>query len=108
MDQLVSTCVFRGAPASVYKGSKGGGLAGQEEARQEESCSLREEDSPPFLVGIGFAEGGKEEREEEGGLAPSPCPIRTKGGRGVRPISGHLSSLPLRPTKAHIPPGGFR
>ena len=30
------------------------------------------------------------------------------GGRGTRPISGHLSSLPLRPTKAHIPPGGFR
>ena len=30
MDQLVSTCVFRGAPASVYKGAKGGGGAGQE------------------------------------------------------------------------------
>ena len=28
MDQLVSTCVFRGAPASVYKGGRGGGAAG--------------------------------------------------------------------------------
>ena len=40
--QLVSTCVFRGAPASVYKGAKGGGGAGQEEVAQEESYSYRE------------------------------------------------------------------
>ena len=27
---------------------------------------------------------------------------------GARPISGCLFSFPLRPTKAHISPGGFR
>ena len=37
-----STCVFKGAPASVYKGAKGGGGAGQEEVAQEESYSYRE------------------------------------------------------------------
>ena len=42
VDQLVSTCVFRGAPAFVYKGAKGGGGAGQEEVAQEESYSYRE------------------------------------------------------------------
>ena len=42
VDQLVSTCVFRGAPASVYKGAKGGGCAGQEGEAQEESYSYRE------------------------------------------------------------------
>ena len=63
---------------------------------------------PPFLVGIGFAEGGKEEREEEGGRPPLLVLFGPKGGRGTQTISGHLSSLPLRPTKAHIPPGGFR
>ena len=48
---------------------------------------------PPFLVGIGFAE----EREEEGGPAPSPCPIRTKGeGRAA-----HLWPPLLSSTKAH-------
>ena len=42
---------------------------GHDRARQEESYSLREEDSPPFLVGIGVGRG-KEEREKEGGRRP--------------------------------------
>ena len=105
MDQLVSLGVPR---ASVYKGSKGGGAGRPRGGAPGGVLLLLGVGLPPFLVGIGFVEGGEEEREEEGGPAPSPCPIRTKGGRGARPISGHLSSLPLRPTKAHILPGGFR
>ena len=56
---------------------------------------------PPFLVGIGFTEGGKEEREEEGGPAPSPCPIRTKGGEGR---ATHRWLPLLSSTKAHVGP----
>ena len=63
---------------------------------------------PPFLVGIGFVEGGKEEREVDGGPAPSPCPIRTKGGGARGPALAASPLLPLRPIKAHIAPGGFR
>ena len=88
MDQLVSL----GVPlASVYKGSKGG--AGRPRGGAPGGVLLLPGVGlPPFLVGIGFAEGGKEEREEEGGPAPSPCPIRTKGG-GARGPS--LATSPL-------------
>ena len=57
--------------------------------------------SPPILVGIGFAEGGK----EKGGPAPSPCPIRTKGGEGR---VAHLGLPLLFSTKAHLGPYSSR
>ena len=63
---------------------------------------------PPFLVGIGFAEGGEKRRERRKGGRPPLLVLFGPRGRGARPIYGHLSSLPLRPTKAHIPPEGFR
>ena len=94
MDQLVCLGV---PPAPVYKGA-GGGAAGQEEGALGGVLLPPGVGFPPFLVGIGFAEGGKEEREEEGGPAPSPCPIRTKGGEGR---AAHLGLPLLFSTKAH-------
>ena len=92
MDQLVSLGVL---PASLYKGSKGGRPRGGAPGGVLLPPGVG---LPPFLVGIGFAEGGKEEREEEGGPAPSPCPIRTKGGEGR---AAHLWPPLLSSTKAH-------
>ena len=40
-DQTINCCVLGVPPAPVYKGARGGGAAGQEEARQEESYSHR-------------------------------------------------------------------
>ena len=42
----------------------------------------------------------------EGGRRPLLLVLFRLGGRGARPSPSHLSSLPLKPTKAHIPPGG--
>ena len=91
MDQLVC---FWGAPASVYKGLREGGVAGHVEARQESPTPSGSRILPPILIGIGFAEGGKE-RE---GPTPSPCPIRTKGGEGR---AAHVGLPLLFSTKAH-------
>ena len=44
-------------------------MAGQEEARQEESYSHREKDSPPFLVGLGLGRGERGGGEGAGTLA---------------------------------------
>ena len=88
VDHLVS---LGGPPASVYKGSGEGGRPARRGAPGGVLLPLGVR-LPPFLVGIGFMEGGKEEREEEGGPAPSPCPIRTKGG-GARGPS--LATSPL-------------
>ena len=103
MDQLVCLGV---PPAPVYKGA-GGGAAGQEEGAPGGVLLPPGVGFPPFLVGIGFGRG-KEEREKEGGRRPPLLVLFGLGGRGARPSPGHLSSLPLKPTKAHIPPGGFR
>ena len=101
MDQLVSTCVFRGAPASVYKGAKGGGPAGQEKRARRSPTPGEGVGLPPFLVGIGFAEGEKRER----GPATSPSPNRTRGrGRRAAPLGCPF----LLSTKAHEGPYGFR
>ena len=67
MDQLVSTCVFRGAPASVYKGAKGEGAAGQEEGAG----------GVLLLPGVG--------------LPPNPIPTRIPKGERGRGVAGHLS-----------------
>ena len=85
-----STCVSRGAPASVYKGGEEGRLAGQGGEAQE-SPTPSGSRIPPFLVELeafpssrSRREGkGKEKRRKEGGVAPPPSPIRTRG-EGVR------------------------
>ena len=67
MDQLVSTCVFRGAPASVYKGGEEGRLAGQGGEAQE---------SPT-------PSGSR--------IPPNPSWNRIRGGGKEREGDGHLS-----------------
>ena len=104
MDQLVSTCVFRGAPASVYKGAKGGrrrrpggggaggvlllpgvGLPSNPIPTRNPQRGKEEKGGrPPLLVLIGLGEGGRR-------AAPLGCPflLSTKahegpyGSRGV-------------------------
>ena len=61
MDQLVSTCVFRGAPASVYKGAKGGGGAGQEGEAQESPTPSGSRIPPPNPSPTRIPRRGKEE-----------------------------------------------
>ena len=101
MDQLVCLGV---PPAPVYKGA-GEGAAGQEEGALGGVLLPPGVGFPPFLVGIGFGKGERGEREGRG--APPPLLVLFGlGGRGARLSPGHLSSLPLKPTKAHIPPGG--
>ena len=102
MDQLVSTCVFRGAPASVYKGGEEGRLAGQGGEAQESPTPSGSRIPPtPILVGIGLLEGGKRER----GPATSPSPNRTRG-RGRR--TAHVGMPLLFSTKAHCGPNSSR
>ena len=55
----------------------------------------------PLLVGLGFAEGGR----EKGWPPPSPCPIRTKGGEGR---AAHVGLPLLFSTKAHHGPFSSR
>ena len=101
MDQLVSTCVFRGAPASVYKGGEEGRLAGQGGEAQESPTPSGSRIPPPILVQLGFLGGEKRRR----GPATSPGPNRTRGRGEARSPCGkpfHLS------TKAHEGPYGSR
>ena len=58
-DQLVCLEV---PPASVYKGAKGEGAAGQGGRAKGVLLPLGVGLPPPILVGIGFLEGGKRER----------------------------------------------
>ena len=98
-DQLA--CLWS-ASTSVCKGPKGGRLAGHKGCARRVLLPLGVGfPPPPILVGIGFAEEGK----EKGGPAPSPCPIRTKGGEGRAAHEG----LPLLfSTKAHHGPFSSR
>ena len=105
MDQLVSTCVFRGAPASVYKGGEEGRLAGQRGRRRRVLLPLGVGFLPPILVQLGFLGGGK---REKGGRPPLLVLIGLGEGGGARPPWAAPFSFPLKPTKAHIVPGGFR
>ena len=99
MDQLV--CLW-GAPASVYKGLKGGRLAGQGGRARRVLLPLGVGfPPPPMLVGIGFAEGEKRER----GPATSPSPNRTRG-RGRH--AAHVGLPLLFSTKAHHGPFSSR
>ena len=97
MDQLVSTCVFRGAPASVYKGGEEGRLAGQRGRRRRVLLPLGVGFLPPILVQLGFLGG----EGREGGRPPSPSPNRTRGGgRGAATLGCPF----LLSTKAHDGP----
>ena len=89
MDQLVSTCVVRGAPAAIYKGGEEGRLAGQGGEAQESPTPTGSRIPPPILVQLGFLGGEKRRR----GPATSPSPNRTRG-RGE--AHSHLG-LPLSP-----------
>ena len=94
-------CVSR-VPLPQYIKDQRGEAGRPHRARQESPTpSGSRIPSPPILVGIGLAEGGKE-RERP---APSPCPIRTKGGEGHAAHEG----LPLLfSTKAHHGPYSSR
>ena len=101
MDQLVSTCVFRGAPASVYKGGEEGRLAGHRGRRRRVLLPLGVGFLPPILVQLGFLGG----EGREGGRPPSPSPNRTRGGgRGAATLGCPF----LLSTKAHEGPYGSR
>ena len=88
MDQLVSTCLFRGAPASVYKGGEEGRLAGQGGEAQESPTPTGSRIPPPILVQLGFLGG----EGREGGRPPSPSPNRTRGRGEARSPLGLLLS----------------
>ena len=95
MDQLVCLGV---PPASVYKGSRGG-AAGQEEGAPGGVLLPPGVGFPPFLVGIGFGMGEREERERrKGGRRPPLLVLFGLGGdgRAAQPWPPLLSS-----TKAH-------
>ena len=83
MDQLVSTCVFRGGPASVYKGGEEGRLAGQGGEAQESPTPSGSRIPPPILVQLGFL-GGEERKGQEGLAAPPPW-VRIGLGEGGAP-----------------------
>ena len=98
---MINLCVSRVPLPQYIKDQRG--EAGRPQGVRQESPppSGSRIPPPPILVGIGFAEGGKE-RE---GPAPSPCPIRTKGGEGR---AAHLGLLLLFSTKAHLGPYSSR
>ena len=103
-DQLVCLGVPP-TPAPVYKGARGKAV-GQEEGALGGVLLPPGVVFPPFPSWNRIREGERGEREGRGGRPPLLV-LFGLGGRGARPSPGHLSSLPLKPTKAHIPPGGF-
>ena len=90
-------------PALVYKGARGeaADLGG---GRAKGSPTPTGSRTPSFLVGVG--EGGKEgERRKERGATPL-VQFGLEGGCAP-PSFWPLSSIPVRPNKAHIFPGEF-
>ena len=78
---MINCCVYGVPPAPVYKGARGGGSRPGRGAPRGSPTPIRSR-TPPI-------------------------PIRTRGeGRAASPCL--LSSLPPRPTKDHLIPGGFR
>ena len=93
-DQLVCSRV---PPASVYKGAKGEGAAGQG-GRAKGSPTPTGSRTPSFLVQLGEGgKGGEWRRKGEGGRAPNPLSNSDWAWEGRAPPPG---SFPLRPIKA--------
>ena len=90
-DQLVCLAV---PPASVYKGAKGEGAAGQEEGAGGVLLLPGVGLPPPIIVGLGFPEGER----ERGGRPPLLVLIGLGEGGGARPTLGCPFLLS---TKAH-------
>ena len=99
-DQTINCCVSRGAPASVYKGSREGGRPAKVwSARRSPTPSGSR--TPPFPSWNRIREKEKREgKKERGGRPPCPKPIRF-GPWGARPT---LPLLPSISTKAHVGP----
>ena len=73
-------------PAPVYKGARGEGATGQEEARQGGVLIPPGVGPPPFLVQVGEGKEGREERKEgKGGAAPLLVQfgLEGEGARGL-------------------------
>ena len=101
-DQLL--CIW-GAPLPPYINEQGG-AAGQGGGAPGGVLLPPGVGLPPFLVGLGLGRGKEWRGRRKGGAAPSPCPIRTRGGgaRGPALAASPLFHLgPLRPIKS---PGG--
>ena len=101
MDQLVS---FWGASASVYKGAKAEGGAGQEEGAGR-VLLLPGVGLPPNPSWTRIPRGGKRERGAGHLLLVL---IGLGEGGGAQPPWAAPFSFPLKPIKAHMAPGGFR
>ena len=71
-----------GVPLSPYIKAQGGGAAGLGEARQESPTPSGSRIPPPILVGIGFAEGGRERERVAGPLSLSYSDQGRGGARG--------------------------
>ena len=78
-DQAINCCVYGVPPAPVYKGARGEEAAGQGGRAKGGVLLPPGVGLPSFLVGVGGGKEGKEREEGKGG-APSPSPIRTRGG----------------------------
>ena len=63
----------------------------------------------PPVVGLPFfLLVGEGRKRKEGGKKGGPAPLPIRIGIGGGPSLAPFPSFPLRPNKAHIPPGGFR
>ena len=100
MDQLVCLEV---SPASVYKGVEGEAGRPRREA-QESPTPSGSRIPPPILVQLGFLGGEKRRR----GRPPLLVLIGLGEGGRRAALMGSPFIFPLRPTKAHMIPGGFR
>ena len=87
-------------PSSVYKG-------GEEGAGQEEEACPRGVAIFGLLLFL-FGEGVGRERKEGGRKEGADPPPNSDWAWGGAPSLGPFPSFPLKPIKAHIPPGGFR
>ena len=102
-DQLVSL----GSPSPQYIKDGGGGGRPRRGAPGGSPTPTRSR--TPFFPSWRRRRGeGGGRGQGKGERRPPLLVLFGLGGRGAWPSPGHLSSLPLRPTKAHIPPGGFR
>ena len=103
-DQLVCSRV---PPASVYKGAKGEGAAGQ--GGRAKGSPTPTGSRTPFFPSWNRRRGKEEEEgKERGAPPPFPCPIRTRKGRGARPPPATFPLLPRGPCRPNNPPGGVR